>query len=227
MARRPRQCPLGFPVHVVQRGNNQQVCFATDADLKAYAGWLHQAADQFAVDIHAWVFMTNHVHLLMTPHSVDSISRCMQNLGRYYVRYFNHRYQRTGTLFEGRFKSSIVQSESYFLACLRYIELNPVRAGMVTDPADYSWSSYRAHALGKQPAMWKPHDEYMALGSTRESRQAVYRQLVAQEMSGDVVTEIRDALNTGLVLGNDRFREQIQKLTGVRQQHLKRGRKPR
>ncbi len=226
MARRPRQCPPGYPVHVVQRGNNRQVCFASDSDLKAYADWLRQSAVQYAVDIHAWVFMTNHVHLLMTPHSADSISRCMQRLGRHYVRFFNHRYRRTGTLFEGRFKSSIVQNERYFLACQRYIELNPVRAGMVADPANYSWSSYRAHAFGKRPAMWKPHDEYLALGSSRQSRQTAYRQLVAQQLPGNVVTDIRDALNTGLVLGNDCFREQVQTLTGVRQQHLKRSPQP-
>jgi len=227
MARRPRQCPAGFPVHVVQRGNNRQVCFASDADLKAYSNWLHEAADQFAIDIHAWVFMANHVHLLMTPHSADSISRCMQYLGRYYVRFFNKRYRRTGTLFEGRFRSSIVQNEHYLLACQRYIELNPVRAGMVTDPADYSWSSYRAHGFATRPAMWKPHDEYLALGLTRKSRQFAYRELVAQQLPCDVVTDIRQALNTGLVLGNDCFREQVQKLTGVRQQHLKRGPQPR
>jgi len=227
MARRPRQCPAGYPVHVVQRGNNRQVCFASDSDLKAYADWLQQSAVQYAVDIHAWVFMTNHVHLLMTPRSAESISRCMQRLGRHYVRFFNHRYRRTGTLFEGRFRSSIVQNERYFLACQRYIELNPVRAGMVADPANYSWSSYRAHAFGKRPTMWKPHDEYLALGSNQQSRQSAYRQLFSQQLPGNVVTDIRDALNTGLVLGNDCFREQVQLLTGVRQQHLKRGPQPR
>jgi putative transposase len=151
----------------------------------------------------------------------------MQRLGRHYVRFFNHRYRRTGTLFEGRFKSSIVQNERYFLACQRYIELNPVRAGMVADPANYSWSSYRAHAFGKRPAMWEPHDEYLALGSDQQSRQTAYRQLFSQQLPGNVITDIRDALNTGLVLGNDCFREQVQLLTGVRQQHLKRGPRPR
>ncbi len=227
MPRRPRQCPPGYPIHVVQRGNNRQVCFASDADLKAYASWLHQAANEYSIDIHAWVFMTNHVHLLVTPHSPDSISRCMQYVGRYYVRFFNHRYRRTGTLFEGRFRSSIVQNQRYLLACQRYIELNPVRARMVEDPADYAWSSYRAHAFGMQPTMWQPHDEYLALGADPPARQYAYRQLIAQQLSGEMVTHIRDALNTGLVLGNDRFKEQVQELTGIRQHHLKRGRKPK
>jgi putative transposase len=210
-------------VHVVQRGNNRHVCFASHADLKAYANWLLEATDKYGIDVHAWVFMTNHVHLLMTPHSADSISHCMQYLGRYYVRYFNNRYRRSGTLFEGRFKSSIVQTEKYFLNCQRYIELNPVRAGMSADPANYSWSSYGAHAFGRRATLWTPHAEYLALGATPKSRQAAYRQFFTKQLSGEVVTDIRNALNTGLVLGSDRFKEQVRELTGVRQHHLKRG----
>lgn len=226
MPRRRRLCPPGLPVHVVQRGNNRQVCFAADADMKAYANWLHEGADKFGADVHAWVFMTNHVHLLLTPHNPDSISRCMQYLGRYYVRHFNDRYRRSGTLFEGRFKSSIVQSRHYLLACQRYIELNPVRAGMVSDPADYSWSSYRAHAFGRVAKMWRPHPEYLALGNSKPLRMSAYRQLFAQQVSTQLITDIRDALNTGLVLGNDRFKQEVEKLTGQRQRHLKRGPKP-
>lgn len=223
MARRPRQCPPGYPVHVVQRGNNRQLCFSCEADLKAYANWLREAGEKFGVDIHAWVFMTNHVHLLMTPDSSDSISRCMQSLGRHYVRYFNDRYRRSGTLFEGRFKSSIIQTQQYYLACQRYIELNPVRAKMVSDPAMYPWSSYHAHAFDRKVAMWKPHSEYLALGTTVKSRTAAYRRFVARQPSGKIAMQIRAALNTGLVLGGDRFREQVEALTGVRQHHLKRG----
>ena len=133
--------------------------------MKAYANWLHESADKFGVSVHAWVLMTNHVHLLLTPQDSDSVSRCMQHLGRCYVRYFNYRHRRTGTLFEGRFRSSIVQSGQYLLACQRYIELNPVRAGIVIDPADYTWSSYRAHAFGRKAKMWRPHPEYAALGA--------------------------------------------------------------
>ncbi len=223
MPRRHRLCPPGLPVHVVQRGNNRQVCFASVADMKAYANWLHEGADKFGVDVHAWVFMTNHVHLLLTPHNPDSISRCMQYLGRYYVRYFNYRHRRSGTLFEGRFKSSIVQSRRYLLACQRYIELNPVRAGMVGDPADYTWSSYRAHAFGRTAKMWQPHPEYLALGNTAPSRRSAYRRFFAEQLPAKLITDIRDALNTGLVLGNDRFRQEVEELTGQRQQHLKRG----
>lgn len=223
MPRKRRICPPGLPVHVVQRGNNRQVCFADESDFKAYANWLAAAAGKYAVRIHAWVFMTNHVHLLMTPDTLDGISRCMQHIGRLYVRYFNYRYRRTGTLFEGRFKSSIIQGKGkgqscnsdpgYLLACQRYIELNPVRAGMVGDPAGYSWSSYRAHAFGRAAKLWRPHPEYLALGSDPRARTAAYRALIEQELSRELISDIRDALNTGLVLGNDRFREEVEQLT--------------
>ena len=227
MPRKRRVCPPGLPVHVVQRGNNRQACFAGDSDLKAYANWLREGAEKYRVRVHAWVFMTNHVHLLVTPDSPDSISRCMQYLGRYYVRQFNHRYQRSGTLFEGRFKSSIVQSGEYLLSCQRYIELNPVRAGMVEDPADYTWSSYRAHAFGRSARLWQPHPEYLALGETPAARMSAYRRFFAAELSAEVLTDIRDALNTGLVLGNDRFRAEIEALTGQPQKHCRRGLRPR
>ena len=170
MPRISRQCPIGLPVHVIQRGNNRQACFAANSDLKAYAHWLQEGATKFGVDIHAWVFMTNHVHLLLTPTAEMAVSQLMQYVGRFYVRFFNFQYQRTGTLYEGRFKSSIVQTRDYLLACQRYIELNPVRAGMVTDPADYAWSSYHAHALGCAVKMWTPHAEYLALGRNQKSR---------------------------------------------------------
>ena len=220
-------CPPGLPVHVIQRGNNRQACFASDSDFKAYANWLLEATLKFGVQIHAWVFMTNHVHLLMTPEQPDAISRSMQYLGTHYVRYFNFRYGRTGTLYDGRFKSSIVQSRAYLLACLRYIELNPVRAGVVDDPADYTWSSYQAHALGVKVKMWKPHPEYLALGTTQASRLLAYRKLVGEGLRSKLISEIRNAANTGLILGNERFRQEIEQLTGQRFHHLKRGPKPK
>ncbi|MCR9278668.1 MAG: transposase [Pseudomonadaceae bacterium] len=214
MPRRPRFCPAGLPVHVVQRGNNRQVCFAKEGDLAAYANWLAESADKFNVDVHGWVLMTNHVHLLVTPQSESAVSQMIQTLGRLYVRHFNYAYQRTGTLFEGRFKSSVVQQQEYLLNCLRYIELNPVRAGMVKDPGDYKWSSYRAHAFGTRPTMWTPHEEYLTLGQTEAERQSRYQTLVSEAVSQEVTTKIRQCLNTGLVLGSDRFREQVAALSG-------------
>jgi putative transposase len=211
---------------VVQRGNNRQVCFADDADLKAYAHWLREGAERYGVKVHAWVFMTNHVHLLVTPEAPDSISCCMQYLGRYYVRRFNYRYQRSGTLFEGRFRSSIVQDSIYLLVCQRYIELNPVRAGLVADPADYTWSSYRAHAFGRSVGLWRPHSEYLALGETPDERRHIYQQYFEQELSVKALTDIRAALNTGLALGNDRFKAEVQQLTGQPQRLKRRGPQP-
>jgi putative transposase len=222
-----RKCPAGLPVHIILRGNNRQVCFASESDFKAYAHWLFEASLKFSMKIHAWVFMTNHVHLLLTPLTSNAVSKSMQYIGRYYVRYFNFTYRRTGTLYEGRFKSSIVQSREYLLACQRYIELNPVRAGMVKDPSDYSWSSYRAHALGADVEMWTPHAEYLALGANKASRMTAYRNLFRYELEQELITEIRNASKTGMVLGNERFRKEIEQLTGQRQHHLKRGPKPK
>jgi len=170
--------------------------------------------------------MTNHVHLLMTPMQDRAISHCMQYLGRFYVRYFNTRYKRTGTLFEDRFKSHPVQTTRYFMVCSRYIELNPVRAGMVENPAAYKWSSYSAQALGRSVRLWTPHAEYELLGSTENARQTAYRQLFTEELAADVISEIKLAQQTGFVLGTEKFRQQFEDLTGFRQSHKKRGRKP-
>jgi putative transposase len=159
MARLNRLCPVGIPQHIVQRGNNRQVCFNGDEDMAAYANWLKEFSVKFQVDIHAWVFMTNHVHLLATPRIENGISKMMQSLGRQYVRYFNYTYKRSGTLWEGRFKSCVIQSADYLLKCYRYIELNPVRASMVNYPDEYRWSSYHANALGVESALCTPHDE--------------------------------------------------------------------
>jgi putative transposase len=198
MARLQRIGPLGIAQHIIQRGNNRQVCFASEQDMAVYAHWLREYAGQFAVAIHAWVFMTNHVHLLATPYAVDGVSRMMQALGRRYVRYFNREYRRSGTLWEGRFKSSLVQSETYLLLCQRYIELNPVRAAMVSDPAEYKWSSYQCHALGKPIALSTPHAEYLRLGSTPLDRQHAYRELFRAHVESELLGDIRAAANKGL-----------------------------
>lgn len=138
----------------------------------------------------------------------------MQFLGRLYVRYFNHRYARTGTLFEGRFRSSVIESERYLLTCLGYIELNPVRAGLVTDPGDYRWSSFGAHALNVEPAMWKPHTLYLSLGGNKRARRRQYRQVIKERLDIDTIARIRHCANRGLVLGSEKFREQFEQLTG-------------
>ena len=216
MARLPRVAPLGIPQHLIQRGNNRQVCFASDQDMALYANLLAEYSKKFSVSIHAWVFMTNHVHLLATPNEMNAISDMMQAVGRRYVRYFNREYHRSGTLWEGRFKSSLIQSETYLLQCQIYIELNPVRAGMVSDPADYIWSSYQCHALGKTININTPHDEYLRLGDTDSTRRREYRALFHPHVNVDLIDDIRKALNKGLALGNDRFKDEIERLTGRR-----------
>jgi len=177
MARSLRQCPAGMTQHLIQRGVNRQPCFIDTQDYVAYASWLNEYARTFDVHIHAWVFMTNHVHLLVTPHTDKSISQMIQCLGRRYVSYFNHRYERSGTLWEGRFKSLGIEDDSYVLACQRYIELNPVRAGMVKSASDYFWSSYKVNALTKSSLLWTANRSYLSLGEDHESCARAYRNL--------------------------------------------------
>ena len=160
--------------------------------------------------------MTNHVYMLVTPNRENAVSNMMQALGRRYVRYFNNAYIRSGTLWEGRFKSSLVQSESYLLQCQRYIELNPVRANIVKDPLEYGWSSYQCNALGKPSDLCTPHHEYLKLGKTSEVRMRVYRSLFEAHVDSGLLTDIRDAVNKGMALGSGRFKEDVELLTGRR-----------
>ena len=213
MPRHPRYCPAGIPVHVIQRGNNRQTLFTSDKDIAAYAHWLNDGAVKCGVHVHGWVFMTNHVHLLITPLHDDAVSRLMQYLGRLYVRYFNFAYARSGTLFEGRFKSSLVQQEMYFISCLKYIELNPVRAGMVVDPGDYRWSSYRVHGFGVRTKLWQPHATYLSLGNHALARQEAYLSLMNEKLDSEIITKIRHCANSGLVLGSEKFRVEVGSLT--------------
>lgn len=215
MPRKPRFFLPGVPVHVVQRGNNRQPIFFDDLDYRAYLNWLKEASERWSCRIHAYVLMTNHVHLLMTPDGADGVSRTMQYLGRRYVPYINHTYQRSGTLWEGRFKSSLVQTEAYLLACYTYIELNPVRAGMVKHPGHYRWSSYAHHANGETNALITEHAEFLRLASSDQGRRDAYRALFADEPHAQTLRNIRDCLQTGTPLGNDRFREHIEATLGT------------
>ena len=210
MARRPRHLVPGQALHVIQRGNNRQAIFFADADYRFYHEALEDASRRYTCAVHAYVFMTNHVHLLLTPSTEDGPSRVLQSLGRRYVRYVNTAYRRTGTLWEGRFKSAIVDSEQYLLTCSRYIELNPVRAGMVAAPEDYPWSSCRHNARGQRDSLISPHDVYQRLGPDGASRQARYARLLERAPDPREIGKIRSAIERGDVLGNDRFREQIE-----------------
>ncbi len=224
MARLARISPLGIAQHVIQRGNNRQVCFVCEQDFASYAAWLTDYAAEFRVQVHGWVFMTNHVHLLVTPLAENGVSKMMQALGRRYVRYFNRQYRRSGTLWEGRFKSSLVASEGYLLACQRYIELNPVRAGMVSDPAEYPWSSYKCHAFGVTSALHSPHEQYLRLACGQSNRLSLYRDLFRVAVEGSLLDDIRSAVNKGLALGNERFKQEIEVLYGRRLKPAKMGR---
>jgi len=213
MARLPRFVIPGQPQHVIQRGNNREVVFVADEDYQYYLSILKDACQKYQCDLHAYVLITNHIHLLITPHAENSISKVMQSLGRYYVQYFNHQYRRTGTLWEGRYKATLLDSKQYLLVCSRYIELNPVRVGMVNQPEDYPWSSYHANALGNDDKLLVAHNVYLALGKDHEERCNNYRALFKYCVSEKELGDIRDATNKAWVLGNDKFREQIEKLT--------------
>ena len=210
MARLPRIVVPGQPLHIIQRGNNRQSCFFADDDHCFYLASLKDAADRYGCRIHAYVLMTNHVHLLLTPDSIEAPSLTLQSVGRRYVRYVNAVYRRSGTLWEGRYKSTLIDSERYLLACSRYIELNPIRARMVKDPGVYRWSSYRFNADGFPDASVSPHPLYEQLGDNPESRRTAYRALFSNLVDDRELDAIRGATETGTVLGNDRFRSEIE-----------------
>jgi putative transposase len=224
MPRKPRFHLPGLPQHVVQRGNNRHACFFAEADYLCYLEALRTAAEKFGGRIHAYVLMTNHVHLLVTPDRENALSEIMQSVGRRYVRYVNKKYRRSGTLWEGRFKASLVQSENYLLACYRYIELNPVRAGMVKHPVEYRWSSYGANAQGAVDEVLSLHDEYRQLGTTASERQEAYRALFRNPLEPGAIADIRDALNHELVVGASRFKDEVETMTKRRTRLGKPGR---
>jgi putative transposase len=224
MPRRPRIQLAETPLHIVQRGINREPCFFAQEDYHCYLHWLEKSAHDWGCAIHAYVLMTNHVHLLLTPAKPDAPARLMQSVGRRYVQYINRFYRRTGSLWEGRYKSSVVQAETYLLACYRYIELNPVRADMVTDPGQYRWSSYRANGLGQPDSRLTPHVLYLAQGRDSEERTSAYRSLLRPQLDAEAAIDIRQALQLGMPVGNDRYADVICANAGVRRNSGKRGR---
>ena len=205
MARQPRFNIADVSQHVIQRGNNRQPIFFTDADYARYRDILATAAKRHACAVHAYVLMPNHVHLLVTPRRPASVSKLMQSLGGRYVRYVNETHGRTGTLWEGRYRASLVDGERYLLACCRYIELNPVRAMIVSDPAEFRWSSHRHHARGEADALITEHPLYDALGPTPEARRAAYRALFETALDEGLLSSIRGALNQGRAVAGPLF----------------------
>ena len=227
MARQPRIDLAGVPQHLIQRGNNRQACFLADDERRLYLDWLHESAQEYGGSIHAYVLMNNHVHLLATGAETGALGRMMQSLGRRYVRYFNSKYGRTGTLWEGRYKSSLVDSDRYLLTCYRYIELNPVRAHIVERPGDYEWSSYRGNASGRAVSLITPHETYLSLGKTDAARHSAYRKLFADAMGDDELKAIRDHVNQGKALGSERFINHVEATLNRRARLMTSGRPPK
>ena len=216
MPRRARLRLANVPLHIIQRGNNRGACFFADEDYRVYLRHLCQLAARFACSVHAYVLMTNHVHLLLTSRELEGASSLMKHLGQRYVQYVNRTYKRSGTLWEGRFRSSIVQMETYLLRCHRYIELNPVRAGMVGHPADYRWSSFSANAMGKPDHLITPHPAYLAMANDDAVRRVAYMEMFRSVLDVNELEQIRSAGNAGYALGNERFRKEIALALGRR-----------
>jgi putative transposase len=216
MARHRRLILPGVALHVIQRGNNRNACFRGDSDYLAYLAHLRQLCAKHACSLHAYCLMTNHVHLLLTPDEESACSLLMRDLGRSYVRYFNDRHERTGTLWEGRFRSCLVESAEYVLACYRYIELNPVRASIVSRPDAYSWSSHGANTGTYPDPTVKPHAEFTALSIRAAELSTAYKNLFEQPFDDALLKTIRDATNGGYPLASDTFKARISLPRGCR-----------
>ncbi len=224
MARLPRFFVEGQPQHIIQRGNNRDAIFASKDDYRFYLECLADAAHRHDLEIHAYCLMTNHVHLLASPHTPVSLPKTLQSIGRKYVQYFNFTYDRTGTLWEGRYKATLIDSDRYLLTCMRYIELNPVRARMVDHPKEYPWSSYACNALGKPDPIVHSHHLYRQLDRDETGRLTAYRALFKAHLAEHELSAIREATNKAWVLGSDRFNARIERLTTRRASPLPRGR---
>jgi putative transposase len=210
----------GIPLHVIQRGNNRGACFLADSDRRLYLKCLREAARRHTCAVHAYVLMSNHVHLLVTPSSIGAVAAAMQDVGRRYVRLFNQIHGRSGTLWEGRYKSSLIDSETYLLTCHRYIELNPVRAGLVSQPLEYPWSSHAHYATGACNSLITRH----ALFDQLTGEPSDFRALFREEIKPEALDRIRTSANRGWALGSDRFLDQAEALLGRSARPPKRGR---
>ena len=224
MPRKPRFFLPDIPIHAIVRGNDRKIIFVEDADKSAYLEIAKEASMTLQVLIHAYVLMDNHVHWLISSAIPENLSKFMQYLGRKYVPYFNHKYGKTGTLWEGRFKSSLINTDDYLLRCYQYIELNPVRAGMVDSPEDYIWSSYRTNALAEPSTIITLHETVEQLGETRQRQAEAYREGFKEKVELHLINDIRDAVQSGTPLGGRCFKDQVEALLGVSVGYSNRGR---
>ncbi len=216
MARSPRITIPAYPHHIIQRGNNRAATFFAIDDYRFFLECLHQAKAKCQCRIYAYVLMTNHFHLLIEPREVGDLGRFMQSVGRRYVRYVNNTYRRSGTLWEGRFKSAAVSRDEYLIACSRYIELNPVRAGIVAHPKEYPWSSYQHRALGVPDRLLDEDVWYAALGTTEKERQERYQAWMDAQIDVREWAEIRQATQRGRLIGQETFKRHVEAITGRR-----------
>ena len=224
MPRKPRFYLSGVPAHVMQRGHNREPVFFEDVDYREYLKILKKVSDHYQCQIHAYVLMTNHLHLLVTPSKKNSISLMFQSIGRLYVTYINKTYKRSGTLWEGRHKGNIIETESYFMACMKYIELNPVRSKMVNDPNDYYWSSYAANAYDRPNIIITKHQLYLSLASENIERLESYRSLFDDKIEDMNLKNIRMSVQSGTPLGSEKFIKKIETLFSHSVGYRKRGR---
>jgi putative transposase len=224
MARLPRLVIPHQPHHIIQRGNDRQLIFRDADDYAVFLSRLREAAKQYKVAVHAYVLMSNHLHLLASPSDEEGLARMMQWIGRYYVPYFNKKYERVGTLWQGRYKAAVLDSERYFMTCSRYIELNPVRAGIVAYPSEYTWSSYAHHVGLKSDPIITDHSLYWALGNTPFEREAAYRALFEQVLTEQETGALSEATRKGWALGSEHFKSALEKKTSRRVRPAKRGR---
>ncbi len=224
MPRKPRFFIAGVPNHVVQRGRNKDPVFFEAADYEFYLAKLAEALDKYDGKLHAYVLMTNHVHLLLTGSTRETVSRVMQYVGRYYVPYINHKYRYSGSIWQGRFKSSLIDSVLYLFLCMKYIELNPVRAEMVDSPQKYRYSSFHKNALGKHDALISPQDEYLKLSSDEQTRCQMYKSLFETDIDENSLNKIRQGYQTGTPVGSSVFSDKIEAVLGRKIGKSKRGR---
>lgn len=224
MARLPRLIVPHQPHHVIQCGHDRQPIFLDEDDYVAFLTWLRDASKLFKVAIHAYVLMPNHVHLLLSPTDQTGLARMMQWIGRCYVPYFNRKYQRDGALWKGRYKATVLDAGRYFMACCRYIELNPVRAGLVDEPSEYPWSSYAHHIGAQRDAIITDHTLYWALGNTPFEREAAYQELVRKGLQDEEIDVLTNATAKGWALGSEPFKAALEKQFSRRVSPAKRGR---
>ena len=224
MARLPRYAIKNYPQHIIQCGRDGQQIFFEEQDYQYFHDCLDAAAYNYQLKVHAYVLMPDHVHILATPGNTDSISRTTQSIGRNYVQYFNECYDGSGTLWEGRYRSTVIDSKQYLLSCCQYIESNPIRNKLVAAAADYHWSSYASNAQGKASEMITASKEYLLLGDDDKSRRKAYRAMFRKPLSAELVQHITDATLKGWVLGGNSFARKIEKLSGRRASQLPKGR---